>query len=65
MAAYRQFAAKVHPKAISGFYYRLGNYILFYYNDRNDEAIAAFQEALKLNPGHQHAAQALNKLQQQ
>ncbi|MEH2246421.1 tetratricopeptide repeat protein [Nostoc sp.] len=59
MAAFRQFAAKVQPKPISGLYYRLGSYILFYYSDRKDEAIAAFQEALKLNPGHQYAAQAL------
>jgi tetratricopeptide (TPR) repeat protein len=63
MAVYRQFAAKVHPKPISGLYYRLGNYILFYYSEKDDEAIAAFQEALRLNPGHQYAAQALNKLQ--
>ncbi|MEA5603319.1 tetratricopeptide repeat protein [Nostoc sp. UHCC 0252] len=65
MAAFRQFAAKVQPQPISGLYYGLGNYILFHYNDRNDEAIAAFQEALRLNPGHQYAAQALNKLQKQ
>ncbi|MBD2243497.1 tetratricopeptide repeat protein [Nostoc sp. FACHB-888] len=63
MAAFGQFAAKVQPQPISGLYYRLGNYILFYYSDKNDEAIAAFQEALRLNPGHQHTAQALNKLQ--
>ncbi|MBD2529667.1 tetratricopeptide repeat protein [Nostoc flagelliforme FACHB-838] len=63
MAVFRQFAAKVQPKPISGIYYRLGKYILFNYSDRNDEAIAAFQEALRLNPGYQHAAQELNKLQ--
>ena len=63
MAVFRQFAAKVQPKPISGLYYRLGKYILFNYSDRKDEAIAAFQEALRLNPGHQNAAQDLNKLQ--
>ncbi|MCC5651574.1 tetratricopeptide repeat protein [Nostoc sp. XA013] len=63
MAAFGQFAAKVQPKPISGLYYRLGSYISFNYSDRNDEAIAAFQEALRLNPGHQQTAQALNKLQ--
>lgn len=63
MAVFRQFAAKVQPKPISGLYYRLGKDILFNYSDRNDEAIAAFQEALRLNPGHQNAAQDLNELE--
>jgi tetratricopeptide (TPR) repeat protein len=64
MAAFRQFAAKVSPKPMSGLYYRLGGYIELHFSDRKDEAIAAFRETIRLNPDHQHAIEALNKLQQ-
>ncbi|MFH7028352.1 MAG: tetratricopeptide repeat protein [Heteroscytonema crispum UTEX LB 1556] len=68
ITAYRQFAADVKPKHMAELYVRLGNEILKRGDRKKDEAkneaIATYQEALKIHPGDKDAQQALNYLQQ-
>jgi tetratricopeptide (TPR) repeat protein len=64
MTSYQQLATKIAPKDMAEAYVSLGYRITSSDNFNKQDAIAVFEEALKLNPNHKQAQEKIKELQE-
>lgn len=63
MATYKQLSSQIAAKDMAEIYVNLGRHIKFS-NGKQEDAIATFQEALKLNPKQKEAMESVKELKQ-
>ncbi|MDF2386599.1 tetratricopeptide repeat protein [Nostoc ellipsosporum NOK] len=62
---YSQFTTDIQPEDMAKLYVSLGNGIKWQLDGEKQDTVAAFQQALKFNPGDQSALEGLKELQQE